>query len=246
MSSSFRVFDIPVSGLSAEEILHFVNGAQKCTWIVTANPEILLYARKDEAYRETVLHANLRIVDSAGLAMVGRLRGARPHRVPGVDLAKILIAWAHAHNLSIGLIGGGTLHSAAPALAHLQKAYPNLRGHAEEGGVVYADGTEDDLNASARKRLASAKPDILLVAFGHPKQERWIEKHLADFLDAKVIIGVGGTFDYWAGTISRAPKFIRALGLEWLYRLIREPKRWKRILHAVFVFPYYALSTYKH
>jgi N-acetylglucosaminyldiphosphoundecaprenol N-acetyl-beta-D-mannosaminyltransferase len=241
VSSSFRVFSIPISGLSVDEILQYASGTAKLTWIVTANPEILLHARKDEAYRETLMHADLRIVDSAGLAMVGRLRGASPHRVPGADLAKMLVAWAHAHDLSIGLIGGGGMKSAKPALVNLQKAYHGLRGIAEDGGMVFADGIGDAENVTATERLVDAKPDIVFVAFGHPKQERWIEKHLADFPNAKVIIGVGGTFDYWAGTIPRAPRFLQIFGLEWLYRLIREPKRWKRILNAVFVFPYYAL-----
>lgn len=242
MSSSFRVFTIPIDGLSADEILNRISQKLKMQWIVTANPEILLYARKDAAYRETLLNADMRIVDSFGLDLIGRLRGAHPYRVPGADLAEALVAWAHAHNLSIGLIGGGVLKSAKPALEKLQQTYSGLRGIAEDGGIVFADGIGDAENAAATQRLIEAKPHIIFVGFGHPKQERWIEKHLADFPNTEAIIGVGGTFDYWAGTLPRAPRFLRILGLEWLYRLIREPKRWKRILNAVFVFPYYALK----
>ncbi|MCW1892621.1 MAG: WecB/TagA/CpsF family glycosyltransferase [Candidatus Uhrbacteria bacterium] len=242
---SFSVFSIPINGLSTEEILHHASQAQKLTWIVTANPEILLYAKKDDAYRETLLRADLRIVDSFGLEMVGRMRGVQPHRIPGANLAEAIVTWAHARNLSIGLIGGGDLKSAKPALVVLQKIHPGLKGTAEDGGKVFSDGIEDDENIAATQRLIAAKPDIIFVAFGHPKQERWIEKHLADFPNAKIIIGVGGTFDYWAGTIPRAPKFMQTIGLEWLYRLIREPKRWKRILNALLVFPYYAIFDKK-
>lgn len=242
MSSSFRVFTIPIDGLSVDEILHLISQKLKTQWIVTANPEILLYARKDAAYRDTLLSADMRVVDSFGLELIGRLRGMHPYRVPGADLAEAIVAWAHARNLSIALIGGGQKKSAKPALEKLRRAYVGLRGIAEDGGTVFADGTGDTENAMATQRLIKAKPDIIFVAFGHPKQERWIERHLADFPNTEAIIGVGGTFDYWAGNISRAPRFLRILGLEWLYRLIREPKRWKRILNAVLVFPYYALK----
>ena len=83
-----------------------------------------------------------------------------------------------------------------------------------------ADGEGDDTNDEARTRISLQDPGVIFVAFGHPKQERWIERHRQDFPNARVIIGVGGTFNYWAGASSRAPEWIRAIGFEWLYRLM--------------------------
>lgn len=103
------------------------------------------------------------------------------------------------------------------------------------------DGSDDTTGSDAREHIKTFSPDILLVAFGHPKQELWIEKHLNEFPSLKAVVGVGGTFDYWSGSKKRAPLTLRAFGLEWLWRLICEPKRWKRILNAVIVFPVLAI-----
>ncbi len=80
-------------------------------------------------------------------------------------------------------------------------------------------------------------PQVLLVAFGHPRQESWIASHRNDFADLRAVVGVGGTFNFWAGRIKRAPAWMRTIGLEWLWRLSQEPKRWRRIWNAVVVFP---------
>ena len=87
------------------------------------------------------------------------------------------------------------------------------------------------------------KPDILFVAFGHGKQEKWINEYLRDLPSVKIAMGVGGAFDYLSGQTSRAPLWMRKIGLEWLYRLIREPKRLKRIWRAVIIFPIYFVKS---
>lgn len=86
-----------------------------------------------------------------------------------------------------------------------------------------------------RTRIAEARPDVLLVAYGHPAQDLWIARN-QPYLRVPVAIGVGGAFDYLAGAVPRAPAWLRRLGLEWLYRLIRQPWRWRRILDAVPLF----------
>ena len=90
---------------------------------------------------------------------------------------------------------------------------------------------------SRAARPAFFDPHILFVAFGHPKQERWILNYAKEFTHLKAVVGVGGTFDVWAGDITRAPSLLRQLGLEWLWRLIQEPRRVKRIWNAVVVIP---------
>ncbi|USN52839.1 MAG: WecB/TagA/CpsF family glycosyltransferase [Candidatus Nomurabacteria bacterium] len=91
-------------------------------------------------------------------------------------------------------------------------------------------GIGDLANEEASMRLSQFDPQIVLVAFGHPKQELWIEQHKTDYPSLKAIMGVGGTFDYWSGAVKRAPRWMRQVGLEWLWRVFIEPKRIKRIL----------------
>jgi len=130
--------------------------------------------------------------------------------------------------------GSGIAEQAAEAL---KKKISGLSVTAEQGGQVEMNGQDDDVGEEARHRLTLFAPQILLVAFGHPKQERWIARHLVEFPSVKIVIGIGGAFDFWADTIKRAPFVIRRVGLEWLWRLILEPRRWKRIWNAVIVFP---------
>ncbi len=231
-------FGIPVAGLSAEEIVKCVESStSRPFWIVTANPEILLCGKREPTYAETLKRANLRMVDGVGLSIMARLRGVHLTRVTGVDLSEALAQWAAQNHLSVALIGGERTDVAIRALHRLQAKIPGLRGIAESGGLITQDGEGDTMNDDARMRISLFDPGVIFVAFGHPKQERWIERYRHEFPNARAIIGVGGTLNYWAGTAKRAPNYIRAIGMEWLYRLITEPKRWKRIWDAVVIFP---------
>ncbi len=238
--SSF--FSIPISGSSSSDVLSFISN-QQTRWIVTANPEILLYARKDKGYRDAILKADLRIADGFGLVLLACLFGKKLHRITGVDLAEATIKLAAEKNWSVALVGGGdTPGTAQKAFDALKKFYPSLRGFAHDGGVIANDGTGDVVDDETIQQLIQESPDIVLVGFGHPKQERWIARNLPNLPSVKTIIGVGGTFDYWAGNVKRAPGWMRAIGIEWLFRLMVEPKRWKRIWNAVAVFPVMAFT----
>jgi N-acetylglucosaminyldiphosphoundecaprenol N-acetyl-beta-D-mannosaminyltransferase len=237
-SNHTEFFGIPVDGLTMEEIISRVESSSaRPFWIVTANPEILLFAKREPSYADTLRRADLRMVDGTGLSVMGRLRGARLTRVTGVDLAEELARWAAKNNRSVALIGGERTDVAIRALHSLQAKIPGLRGIAEHGGLITRDGEGDVMTDDACMRISLSDPAVIFVAFGHPKQERWIERYRHEFPNARAIIGVGGTLEYWAGTAKRAPGYIRAIGMEWLYRLITEPKRWKRIWDAVVVFP---------
>jgi N-acetylglucosaminyldiphosphoundecaprenol N-acetyl-beta-D-mannosaminyltransferase len=241
--SPINCFGLEIRGLASEEIIHEIENQKPNDpyWIVTANPEILLHAKRDPAYAQTLRNADLRMVDSIGLKLLGLLRGKKLTRTTGVDLAEALVARAHETGQSVGFIGGEAPNIAAKAYGKMMQKYPGLKGFAESGGIISPSGEGDDANDEARSRLTLQAPDILLVAFGHPKQERWIERYLSEFPSLKAVVGVGGTFDYWGGAVKRAPTWIRAIGFEWLYRLIKEPKRWKRIWDAVVVFPIEAI-----
>lgn len=235
-----RVFFIPIEGLSLEATLRRVETTAEPVWIVTANPEILLEAHRNSAYADTIRRATLRLVDGFGLWLVLRLFGNKTKRVTGVELAESLVQLAVQRHWNVALIGGGQ-GIAEHAAQKTEEAYSGIRIAAENGGNVSPDGTDDSDGTEARSRLARFAPQILLVAFGHPKQEMWIAKHVNEFPSVKAVVGVGGTLDYWAGTKKRAPTNVRALGLEWLYRLSKEPIRWKRILNALVVFPVTAI-----
>jgi N-acetylglucosaminyldiphosphoundecaprenol N-acetyl-beta-D-mannosaminyltransferase len=238
----FRCFGVSVEGMRMQDVLSRVTTSQERTWVVTANPEILLEARRDPAYRSAVNHADVRVADGVGLVWVARLFGYALHRVTGVDFAEQLVQEAVTRGWRVAFIGGE--HGATQkAFDAKRKQYPALQGFAHEGGVVTADGAGDAQNEEMVFQLTMASPEIVLVAFGHPKQERWIAKNIAQFPSVRAIVGIGGVFDYWAGTIKRAPGWMRMLGLEWLFRLLHQPSaRFLRIIRAVFVFPILAVA----
>jgi N-acetylglucosaminyldiphosphoundecaprenol N-acetyl-beta-D-mannosaminyltransferase len=245
MKRSFcEFFGIRVDGVDADEVISRVEaGGTRPFWIVTANPEILLAAKRDSSYAETLKRADLRIADGFGLTLFGRLSNAQLKRTTGVDLAYRLSEWAMKNGLSIALIGGEHPDVAKRSLEALQDRFPGLKGFSEAGGVVDANGEGDATNDEARMRLTLQDPTIIFVAFGHPKQERWIERYRSEFPNARAIIGVGGSFNYISGILPRAPRWIRAIGFEWLYRLFTEPKRWRRIWNAVAAFPFTVLMN---
>jgi N-acetylglucosaminyldiphosphoundecaprenol N-acetyl-beta-D-mannosaminyltransferase len=236
-----RVFGIPIEGWPLEIALASALHHTPACWIVTANPEILLHAHRDAGYAQVLKQADVRLVDGFGLWLLLSLAGHKTTRVTGVDLAEALAQLAVQKSLKVALVGGDP-GIAKQAATHLTTRFPGLMVETEEGGRINADGTDDVAGEEARNRLTFFAPDILLVAFGHPKQERWIARYLADFPSVKIAVGVGGTFDVWAGKMKRAPHVLRTIGLEWMWRLVHEPKRIIRILNAVIVFPFFFLK----
>lgn len=238
-NSTFNCFGLVIHGYSKPEIFSYIIEATKQgrrTMIVTANPEILLYAKSHADYWNILRQADLRTVDSFGLVCAGMLHKKLPARTPGVDLADFLAAEAEKNGWRVALLGGAE-GIADKAAWHLRQKYPQLNVLAESGGRVDELGNGDEANDEAVFRLTQAAPDILLVALSFPGQETWIAKHMADIPSVKVAIGVGGTLDFWSGETKRAPRWMRVIGMEWLFRLVKEPKRWKRIFKATVVFP---------
>jgi len=239
-----KLLDIELTTNTREQILATLHEWLKESaphHVVTANPEILVATTRDAEYKTIVQQADLRLTDGAGIVFAAKLRHLpQPHRFTGVDLVDALTDLAAETGRSIYLLGGnsGVAQKAAKAL---QAKHPDVRiSGAEEGIPKLTDARFQALDpamdeATLVKRIADNKPGILFVAFGHPKQEQFIAKHKAE-LGASILIGVGGTFDYLAGTVKRAPKFFQTIGLEWLWRLIVQPWRIKRIWDATAVF----------
>ena len=189
-------------------------------YIVTANPEILLRTRKDEGYRRAVNAGDLVLADGVGDLLAGRILGTPlPERVTGSDLTPLLLERLAARGGSVFLYGGkpGVARRAAEQLS---AAYPGLRIAGAENGYI---SDESALLA----RLRGEKPDLLLVGLGAPRQELWMAEHREDL--GAVMIGVGGLMDVLAGDLPRAPEAWRRAGLEWLFRLLRQPGRIGRV-----------------
>lgn len=190
-------------------------------YIVTPNPEIVVMAQKDQQLKKVINNADLAIPDGVGLKLSGDIENT----TPGIDVMEELVKVASEKGFATGFLGGRG-DAAKRATECLLRKYPKLKvSFAESGGEVDEDG-----KMLSGYRLPTT--DLLFVAFGPPKQEKWIHKNLHK-LDVKVAMGVGGAFDYLSGRIPRAPRWIRDLGFEWLFRLIIQPWRIKRQLALI-------------
>lgn len=240
---SASVFNIPIDGGSWDEVLSRVN-TQTSTWIVTANPENLLTAYEYPEYHQALRAADYRTVDGVGLWLVLRVKGARSVRLTGVDLAEQLIGEAKIRGWRVALFGGDA-EVADHAADVWRERFSGLAIKAWGGGRVRDDGSEDGKTWEDREAMLAWRPDVLLCALGGGgmKQERWIHRHREAFLGIRAIVGVGGAFDMWTGRLHRAPRLMRALGLEWLWRWTLQPSRTRRMWRATGRFLFYALSS---
>ncbi len=214
------------SDANEHEVLEFIitglpNQSEKY-YIVTPNPELLVMASKDKNYQGILNNAKIALPDGIGVMIAGKIMG-KPlkERIHGVDLVKSLCKEVSRQPITVGFLGAGP--SVAEKTAEcLKKEYPDLKV-----GLISQEWSDS---------LKDNPVDILFVAFGSPKQEIWISKNLEN-LPAKVVIGVGGAFDFISGKVRRAPLFMRKIGLEWLFRLIIQPWRIKRELRLIeFIF----------
>jgi N-acetylglucosaminyldiphosphoundecaprenol N-acetyl-beta-D-mannosaminyltransferase len=191
-------------------------------YIVTANVDFLVQAHRDVELRRILLEADLVLCDGTPLVWASRFLGnALPERVAGADLAPALLAHAAQRGHRIFLLGAAP-GVAAEAADRIRAQFPTLEiaGHY---APRFAPLLEMD-HAEIIRQVRAAKPDILLVSFGCPKQEKWIAMHLRA-LGVPVAIGVGATIDFLAGRVRRAPAWMRRSGTEWLFRLALEPRR---------------------
>lgn len=226
-----------------EEVFHLLKKwahGHQLRHIVTLNPEICLYGQEHEGYQKMINRADLTIPDGFGLKVSAVLMGSRlSDRITGRDLVDDVCRLACEQNLSLYLLGGadGVAMHAAQAL---KQQYPSLRIAGATHGMH--QGEYRERNRDVCHAITAAKADILLVAFGAPKQERFIVKNRQNLPGVKIAAGVGGLFDYLAQEVPLPPRWMTSLGLEWLFRLVTQPWRWKRIWRATAVFMYRSLT----
>jgi N-acetylglucosaminyldiphosphoundecaprenol N-acetyl-beta-D-mannosaminyltransferase len=198
--------------------------ALSCQQVVTVNTEFVMEAQRNSAFRHIINSAALVIADGIGIVWATHLgRMPVPERITGTDTVMALAQRCARLGYRLYLLGAAP-GVAEQAAARLQAISPGL-----DIAGTYAGSPAAEEEGGILERLRAANADILCVAYGAPAQEFWIERNLVR-LPAAVAMGVGGAFDFLSGRQRRAPLFLQRLGLEWLYRLYREPWRWKRML----------------
>ncbi len=226
--SRLQVVGVPVDPATFDSMLAQIEAwiarRDRVYQICTVSPEFVMIAQDDPAFMRTLREADLCVPDGVGLLLAARLLGRRlPERVTGSDGVPLIARRAAERGWRLFLLG------AAPGVAERAAA----RLVADNPGLLVAGtyaGSPDPAEEDAiLTRVNSSGADILFVAYGAPQQDLWIARN-RDRLSVAVAMGVGGTFDFIAGVVPRAPRWMQRLGLEWLYRLYRQPWRWRRML----------------
>lgn len=227
MAERVNILGVDVDAVTMAEAVDVVRRAMDTragVMVATANAEMLMRATHDEELRRILNASALVVPDGAGTVWAARHLGhAMPERVAGYDLAQELLRCAPAEGRRVYFFGSAP-GVAEKAKAKAEQLYPGI----EIVGVRNGFFSPAD-NAAIIAEIRAARPDLLLVALGVPKQEKWIAAHLAA-LDVPVAIGVGGTLDVMAGVMKRAPYWMQKAKLEWLFRGLMQPKRAGRLL----------------
>lgn len=238
-----NILGVKIDNLKKLEVLEVVkkfltDGRQH--YIVTPNPEMAVAVEKDNDFLEILNKADLAIPDGFGLILASHyLRRPLSEKIHGVDLMLDLCRLAEQKNYSIYLFGGEE-GIAKKAAENLVKIFPKLKvAGAESGGII----NDYELTIKNNQKISFTSPDILFVALGAGKQEKWIVKNLQKFPSIKIAMGVGGAFDFIAGKIKRAPGWMRKIGLEWLWRLFLQPWRLKRVFTATIKFSWKVIKN---
>ena len=214
-----------VDNFTFEEAIEYI--CQKHGTVVTINPEMILCAKNNPEFADIIRKASLVIPDGIGVEIGLKILGHKVKRIAGIEFAKRLITGFTSNSSPVAFIG------AKPEI--IEKAVANLKSEYQNLNICYQqDGYfEDDERVLDEFKNSGAK--LVLVALGSPKQEFFIDKAQKLLPDA-VLIGIGGSFDVWSGVVKRAPVFYQKMGLEWLYRTVKEPKRFKRIFPTLPLF----------
>jgi N-acetylglucosaminyldiphosphoundecaprenol N-acetyl-beta-D-mannosaminyltransferase len=227
MKRFIEVLNIPFINITRKELIqNIINPAlvsQDRIFIVTANPEIVEYANTHPDYGDILRDADYIIPDGIGVIIASKImKTPLQERIAGFDIMHEIFETADRHELKVFMLGAeqSVIEKAANAV---KSQYQNLNL------VGYHHGFIDMDDETLAEQIKDLQPDIILTALGFPKQEQWIHKY-SPLFSKGLFMGVGGSFDILAGKLKRAPVFWQRLNLEWLYRLIKQPERWRRNL----------------
>lgn len=230
-----EIFDIPFENLNYKKILEkikkYLKKPSSFYHIVSLNPENLVIAQEKSEFIKVIKKAQIIIIDGIGIVLsIFLLTGQRLQRITGVDLMTELLKFANERRLRVMLLGGKPKIADKIIDCQRQK-FSNIKFFGLEGikNIKNPKKKEEEKIFSI---VSDFKPHFLFVSFGSPDQELWLARR-QEQLKGIVCMGVGGAFDYLAGLVPRAPKLIRWLGLEWLFRLIVQPWRWRRQLRLI-------------
>lgn len=225
--SAVKIFGVKFDNVTADEanrrfLVMMEN--DKLGTIYTPNTEMIMKAQEDQSFKAILNEGDLVVPDGIGVVLASKIHHlGLTERVPGIELMSMILEYCNRTGKSIYLFGGKP-GVAEIASLKIKEVYPNLKV------VGTQDGYFDEHEAfGILDKINEKKPDVLFVALGAPKQEKWIHEN-KKILSTHVAMGVGGSLDVWAGTAKRAPVFYQKLGLEWFYRLLTQPTRFMRMM----------------
>lgn len=219
-----EIFNIPFINMKKEEILKILEQRvveNKKTYVVTANAEIVMYAKENVSYFNIITKADYIVPDGIGVVKGAQiLKKEIKERVPGIELMVDLLKIANKFNQKIYFYGAKN-EVIEKMIKRIKSDYPNINI------VGYSNGYINDSDNKITDEIINLEPDYVFVAKGAPLQDEWINKVIQK-TNKGLFMGVGGSFDVLAGEVKRAPEIWQKLNLEWLYRIAGDPKRWKR------------------
>jgi len=234
MPNRVEILGVPFAAVtlsSAVDIIKRMLTQKEQRHVMTPNSEMLVEASKNPKFHSLLNRTALNIPDSIGIVKAARRTGqVLTERVTGVDTVELLCKEL-SEEIPVFFLGAGEDVARRVSLV-LKKRNPSLNV-----AGTFSGGPKPEDAITIIQKVNKSGAQLLLVAFGAPKQDLWIDRYLKDMPNVRVAMGVGGTFDFIAGVRTRAPTLFQKLGLEWLWRFLREPTRIKRIWNAVVEFP---------
>ncbi|MFH1412816.1 MAG: WecB/TagA/CpsF family glycosyltransferase [bacterium] len=230
--NTVKILDIKISTLDNQKIRNqvykYLKGRQRHQ-IVTPNPEFLLSSLKDDEFYYILNNASLSVPDGIGLKFASWLNGGNIKRMAGSDLMQDILAYAHSDNMPVAVLNWSKGLSSNQEISNaIKNKYPKIKL------LIQSAERDKDIDLDKIKKFA---PAVLLCSLGAPYQDKVIFKLLPQLPSARLGMGIGGSFDFMTGKLRRAPVLMRSLGLEWIWRLILQPrKRFKRIYNAFIIF----------
>ena len=224
--NKIKMFNINFDNITFHDLLEFILDAKKNkkkTYILTCNVDHVVQTTKDKEFAEIYSNADLVVADGVPIIWASKLlKKPLKQKISGSDILPVLGKEFEKHEITLFFLGAAE-GVAQKAAGNLKIQFPNIK-------IVgcysppYGFEKNEEENKKILEMIKSAKPDVLMVGVGAPKQEKWIYKYYKQY-DVPVSIGVGATFDFIAGKVKRAPVFMQKIGLEWFWRFLQEPRR---------------------